>query len=745
MFEWLFKYPTDVYGQAEFTLATELAAAWWILIAAAALALLGASLLRLARVGGRLTRWSGPRRVAVFGFQAATLGVILALLAEPTLVVRQLKPGANTVAVLIDDSESMSLDAGAGESRHALARRLAERDIVPGVGERSSVALFRFAEGARRIESPDALATDGGRTRLITSLTEAAAAFDSEALAAVIVLTDGAANADAGDDLGTLLAAGVPVHTVGIGPEANAGDVELAAVELPRTVPPGSEVTARLTLRHATAGDVRVRVRAGEAVLAATTVALRPEGAVTSVDLDVPSGRPGLRELTFEIEPPPGDPLSRNDVRRQLLEVAERRHRVLYLEGEPRWEYKFLRRAVAEDDVMDIVSWLRTTPRKTYRQGVARAEELAAGFPDELSNLYAYDVVVLGSLPAAALDDEQHAWLESFVGRRGGGLLALAGRHALADGGWDVAPLAQALPVSLVRGDGPTYRFVEGAARPALEGGASPVAAIGAGESDGWAGLPRLADYQALGPPKPGATVLLEWVGEETVAPLLVEQPYGFGRTAVLASATTWRWRMRTPPDDPRHGLFWRQLLRHLAHAAQQRERVTVEGGPDALAVRLALRDERYEPVVDADVSATITGPDGTAFEGTLAAGAERGAFEARWRPGVPGVYRVDVTAESGAGERERRATRFARVGGEDVEYFGATLNRPLLERIAEATGGRYWEPGSVAGIARTVALEGAGVQEMRALPLWDAPFFYVLIVLLKCVEWGLRRWWGSI
>ncbi|MDE0350970.1 MAG: hypothetical protein OXM56_14860 [Gammaproteobacteria bacterium] len=742
MLEWLLKYPLDVYREAEFTFATDLTPAWWILIGAVAVALLAASLLRLARMGGRLARWPVSRRLVVFGFQAATLGVILALLAEPTLVVRQLKPGANTVAVLIDDSESMSLDAGGGESRLALARRIAERDIVPGVGERSSVALFQFAEGARRIESLDVLAADGGRTRLLTSLTEAATAFSTEALAAVIVVTDGATNADAGDDLGTLLAAGVPVHTVGIGPEANAGDVELSTVELPRTVPPGSEVAARLTLRHATTGDVRVRVRDGEAVLAAKTVALRTEGAVTSVDIAVPSGRPGLRELTFEIEPPPGDPLPRNDIRRQLLEVAEHRHRVLHLEGEPRWEYKFLRRAVAEDDVMDIVSWLRTTPRKTYRQGVAGAEDLAEGFPEELSELYAYDVVVLGSLPAAALDDEQHAWLESFVGRRGGGLLALAGRDALADGGWDVAPLGKALPVTLERGDVPTYRFVEGAARPAAEGRASPVAALGAGESDGWAGLPRLADYQELGPPKPGATVLLEWVGEETVAPLLVEQPYGFGRAAVLASATTWRWRMRTPPDDPRHGLFWRQLLRHLAQAAQQRDRITVEGGPDALAVRLALRDERYEPVADADVRAKVTGPDGAAFEGTLDAGAESGAFEARWRPGVPGVYRVDVTR---AGEGEHLATRFARVGGDDVEYFGATLNRPFLERIAEATGGRYWEPGNVAGIARTVALEGAGVQERRALPLWDAPFFYVLIVLLKCLEWGLRRWWGSI
>ena len=84
-------------------------------------------------------------------------------------------------------------------------------------------------------------------------------------------------------------------------------------------------------------------------------------------------------------------------------------------------------------------------------------------------------------------------------------------------------------------------------------------------------------------------------------------------------------------------------------------------------------------------------------------------------------------------------------MGGHDVEYFGATLNRPLLERVAEASGGRYWGPEEIDGLARAVTLEGAGVREQRVLPLWDAPFFYLLIVLLKCVEWSLRRWWGSV
>ena len=738
MFEWLFKYPAEIYRQAEFAFGTELAPAWWAGIALVAFALLAVTVLR----GARLARWPVRRRLAVFGFQAAALALILLLLAEPTLLVREIKPGANTVAVMIDDSASMALDSGRGESRASLARRLAEEDIVPAIGERSTVALFRFERNARRIDALDALTADGERTRLLESLADVGRTFDAEALAAVIVLTDGADNAGGAGDPSAPPVPGVPVHVVGIGPQRNSGDVELAGVELPAAVPPDSTLTARLSLRHAASGDVRVRVREGDAVLAARTVALGPEGLVTA-EVELPSGTPGVRELTFEIEPRPGDPLPRNDARRRVLAVDERRHRVLYLEGEPRWEYKFLRRAAATDDVLEVVSWLRTTPRKTYRQGVSGAEELEGGFPATLAELYAYDLVVLGSLPATALHDEQHVRLESFVAKRGGSLLALAGRNALADGGWDVTPLAKSLPVTLERGDFASYRSVQGVARPARQGVGAPLSRIGAGESDGWAGLPALADYQTLGAPKPAASVLLEWVAEGAVEPLLVEQPYGFGRTAVLATATTWRWRMRTPPDDPRHTVFWRQLLRRLAQAAQPRDSVAVEGGTDTLSVRAAYRDEEFGPMADADVVARVTGPGGTTFQTPLAGAAATGVFAGRWQPEEVGVYRVDVTVRTG--EEEHVATRFAQVGGHDVEYFGATLNRPLLERVAEASGGRYWGPEEIDGLARAVTLEGAGVREQRVLPLWDAPFFYLLIVLLKCVEWSLRRWWGSV
>ena len=758
MFEWFFKYPRVVYQQGELVFAGDLRLAWWL-----AAALLLALSVVFAR---RLAAWPWHRRVAIHALQFAALAVLLTILAGPALQVLRLAPGVNTVAVLVDTSRSMALpDARGRTTRLERAKGL----VAEGVGGQPKTVLYQFDDQLRPAEMAT-LEPTGDRSRLVHALSHLAANYDHGALAAIVLLTDGAQTPGDVDGLDVLTAAGVPVHAVGLGAPTIVGDAELAEVSVPRRPPPGTEVTARVTIRHAwsDAGEVRLRVRDGESVLAANVVALAPQTPVVVADVSFPSGAAGLKEVTFELLTPEGDPLPSNDSRTRLLEVVEAEHRVLYLEGEPRWEYKFIRRAVEEDPAIKLVTWLRTTPRKTYRQGVSDADELVDGFPASLEALYAYGLVILGSLPASTFDDEQHALLESFVAERGGSVLVLAGREALAEGGWDVKPLSRALPVVLERapvGAPPGYTAGEYAAHPTPAGLSSPLADIGGSSEldreERWATLPMLGDYQRLGPLKAGATTLLEGQGsvrvvpgaEPTVivrggaaVPLLVAQPYGFGQAVVLATASTWRWRMRTAPGDDRHGLFWRHLIRHLAGAAPATRRLSVEPGFDALDLKVSLKDARFKPIADASVTARITAPTGENFNTVLPPAAGGGAFGATVATSIAGVYRVDVTARAGGeGGAGTTFSRLARVGGEDVEAFSAAMNTPLLSRIAAATGGRLWTADDLAGLEQAIAFGGSGIRERERMPLWDAPILYIVLVLLKCIEWSLRRFWGGI
>jgi uncharacterized membrane protein len=125
-----------------------------------------------------------------------------------------------------------------------------------------------------------------------------------------------------------------------------------------------------------------------------------------------------------------------NNRREVLIRVADREEKILYFEGEPRFEVKFLRRAVDGDHNLRVVTLLRTSENKFYRVGVDDAEELSGGFPKTREELYKYRGLILGSIEASFFSAEQLRMIGEFVSERGGGLLMLGGRHSFSEGGY---------------------------------------------------------------------------------------------------------------------------------------------------------------------------------------------------------------------------------------------------------------------------------------------------------------------
>ena len=89
-----------------------------------------------------------------------------------------------------------------------------------------------------------------------------------------------------------------------------------------------------------------------------------------------------------------------NNAITRLVGVSDDKRRILYVEGEPRWEYKFIRRAEDDDKIVQVASMLRTTENKIYRQGISDPKELENGFPVRPEDLFAYQGIILGSVEA---------------------------------------------------------------------------------------------------------------------------------------------------------------------------------------------------------------------------------------------------------------------------------------------------------------------------------------------------------
>ncbi len=191
----------------------------------------------------------------------------------------------------------------------------------------------------------------GRQTRIGDALHQVLQSAGSAPLAGVILFSDGAENGDtlSEERLAEIASYGVPVHTVGLGPERVTDDLELERVAVASSAPAGSTIDAQVSIRRNGASQARLRVHDRDNLVAARDVKLRPDAATTQVSLDLPAGQAGTHEVRFVLDPLEGERNVINNSRTQVVNVPAARRGILYVEGEPRWEYKFLRRAVDHD------------------------------------------------------------------------------------------------------------------------------------------------------------------------------------------------------------------------------------------------------------------------------------------------------------------------------------------------------------------------------------------------------------
>jgi uncharacterized membrane protein len=775
MFEFFFKYPRSVYARGQFALL----GAWpkWILVllilaAAAGLAWLIRS--RLPEAAPVLRSW---RAWIIWCLQALLAALVLVLLWQPAITVAELKPQQNIIAVLVDDSRSMAKSED-GITREAQAVQSLQSGVLASLGRSFQTRLYRVDDVPARIDNLKDLQPIAPSTRLGDSLKQLTEETSDLPIGAVVLLSDGDDNTGgiSADAISALRARHIPVHTVGFGRERAEHDVELDDVVVAPRALAGSRLAAKITFhqRGYAGAKITLTVRdttgndgAGPGkVLAGRTVSLGPEGNLQTETLMFDVGGAGAKTLQIAAAPLQGEENAANNILTRVVNVGPEPRRVLYVEGEPRWEYKFIRQAEEDDRMVQVTSIVRTSENKFYRQGIADPKELADGFPSRPEDLFVYQGLIIGSVEAGYFTPAQQELIRQFVDRRGGGVLLLGGQFAMADGGWNASHLTDLLPTTLpIQADtfhreadpknGTTHTTAE-LAPAGVDNIITRLVDDPAANAAKWKQLPYLMDYQDPGTPKPGAAVLANMITPEGhKLPLLITENFGRGRTAIMATGGSWRWQMSSPLGDTAHDLFWQQLLRWLVSdtpghvVASVPAQVLLDNG--AAILTADVRDPQYNPAPDAKVEAHILGPSGiTALVEMTPVPDSPGQFQATWSAPKTGAYLTEVTAQrpdpatGKVKELGRDVLTFQRMDGV-AENFHTEQNRDLLEHLAAQTGGQYWKPSDLGKLAGAIPFSEAGVTMRETKDLWDLPLVFLVLVLLRFSEWWLRRKWGIV
>ncbi|OLC45791.1 MAG: hypothetical protein AUH43_15320 [Acidobacteria bacterium 13_1_40CM_65_14] len=749
LFRFLFKYPPLVFQQGDFA---------WGLSRPVLLVVAGVTAVAIAALftyRGLSTVDRTRDRIVLVGLRLAALTVLLFCLFRPTLILKAAVPQQNFLGVLIDDSRSMAIADRDGQPRSAFVQQQLNgpsAKLLDALSQRFVVRFFRFSSSSDRVASASDLKFGGTSTRLGQALDRARDELAGLPLAGLVMVTDGADTSDATIDesLASLKARSIPVFTVGLGQERFAKDIQVTRVETPRTALKGTALVVDVVLSQTGYGGstVPLTVEDDGRIVSTQEVTLPSDGESATVKVRFTASEAGPRVFKFRVKDQAGEQVTQNNARDALIEIRDGKEKILYFEGEPRPEMKFINRGVEDDKNIQLVVLQRTAENKFYRIGVTHPEELVSGFPKTREELFAYRAIILGSVEAASFTPEQLRMLADFVSKRGGGLLALGGRRSFAEGGWTGTPVGEVLPVVA---DAANAKYLsELSVRPTRAGALFPVTQIADTESAStakWNDMPAVTTVNSVHQVKPGATILLSAVDNQRKDQVvLAYQRYGRGKAIAMPIQDSWLWKMdvKVPVADTTHAMFWRRMLRWLVDGVPDQVNVTTTadrvepGEPVKLAAEVL--DAAYTEVNDSRVMARITAPSGKVSEVPVDWTVTRdGDYRASFTPEEAGIYDIRVAAV-----RDQKdlgaAAMHVRVSAGDAEYFDAAMRAPLLRRIAEETGGRFFTPANAASLPEAVSYTGRGVTVVEERELWDMPALLMMLVALVGMEWGYRR-----
>jgi uncharacterized membrane protein len=756
LFELLFKYRPVVFERG--SLGFEWPVPWMALVPIALVAALVAAWFYRAGQSALTPR----DQMVLGGLRIAAISIVALCLARPVLAVSRAIEQRNVVGVVIDDSRSMRITDHASLARGSYAHQVfggPDSALFKALAEKFQLRFFRTSGAGGRSETLGDTPLNGSRTHLATAVLRAEEELAGAPVAGMVVISDGADNSAAMpgatpmlEQLLALRARQIPVYTIGVGAERFERDIEVSRVEVPTSVLREASILVEVVVsqRGYAGKKVPVVVEDSGRIIGSREVALPRDGEAAVVRIRVPASESGARLLKVRVPVQSDEMVKENNDRESVVVVNDRREKILYLEGEPRFELKFIRQAVEDDKNLQVVTLLRSAKDKFLRMSVDDSVELATGFPKTREELFAYRGIILGSVEASFFTVDQLRMMADFVSVRGGGLLALGGRRALAEGGFAGTALADALPVELGPPAGSDSGATDITVAPTAAGILHPATQLAPNDSTTatlWRQMPPLTTVNEVGRPKPGATVLLEGrvEGDRRVRPTLTFQRYGRGKAIVFAVQDSWLWQMHAlvSVEDQRHETFWRQLLRWLVSDVPARVDLVATGDGavnEGIPLRVVVSDSAYARFNGAAVSAEVVSPTGESTRLPFEWATDRdGEYTAMMVPGVNGVHTLNVMAVVGR-DTIKSTAGYVRVADPTAEYFGAEMRPAVLKQFADETRGKFYRTSEASRLPQDIVYTTSGATEVQRLDLWDMPFLFLLLLSVLGAEWLYRR-----
>ncbi|QDT42387.1 hypothetical protein Pan241w_24710 [Gimesia alba] len=729
-----------------------------------------------------------------FSLKLCGIAVLSIALTEPLWSGVRIHPGTNLFAIVVDDSQSLQIkDSKTGQPRLQQIQQLlstteAEQKTpqwMIDLEQNFSVRKYSVDAHAHAQTNLQHLTFDGSQTNLVSSLNELNRRYQKLPLAGILLMTDGISAEEINQ-----LETSVPIYSVPIGDSTPATDLAITKTSV--SYSPFEDAPIRILADLSATQCQQKQIKAqlldetGKVVETVTREVSQPEQEF-QIRFQVRPDATGIafyQIKTSLISAETNEATLSNNQRTLKIDRGRTAHRVLYVSGRPNWEFKFLRRAIEEDEFIHLVGLIRIGKKETkfdfrsrdgeegnalfrgfdpqneadlerYDQPVfvrintQSPDELKDGFPKTERELFQYETLIIDDLEAAFFTHDQLDLITRFVSERGGGLVMLGGQESFQKGGYNKTDLSRLLPVYFPQRDTSAfesdYQFAltrDGWLQPWMRHHKQEQE-----EHKRLTEMPTFKTINRMDTTKPGATLAAELKSpQKAVFPAIATQRYGLGRVTAIMIGDLWRWRLKEDSTSPQLYKSWRQLLRWMTTDVLEPIDLLVDSNPEGNSgtkIKVLVRDPEFQKRSDYQVELEITTPKTETIKLTADPTADKpGEYQTVYLPPQPGGYAVSATVTSPDSKSKTINSGWVHdPGSREFRSIYPDLDR--LQQLATRTKGEVIPAAKLSQFVNSLDQRHIPVTEESVSPLWHHP--WVLVFVLGCLfgEWSLRRWKG--
>lgn len=760
--------------------------------------------------------WAAPhlsrgRRGLLAVLRTVLIALFVLLLVKPVLMITLNDPVRERLLVLVDTTQSMQIkdrrrtdddekraglaagllppatgltpgvpsgiDQWRDSSRADLLNALAANDAMklwPRLQEKADVVFYSLAQEAHplgpinaaadpgsSVSTDDAkaffsrLKFDGNSTAIGDSLQQVLDENRGQAVTGILLVTDGANNSGAAPEEIAQMAKqdGVPLYLYGIG-ITEPKDIIVEEINGPRAafVKERAEFAVKVRAPGFNGQTVQLKLKADGKVVDQKDITL--SDAETEYKVGYEPQDKGEAQIEATIDPLDEESASNNNTVSAKVRVLDSKVKVLYIEGEPRWDFRYLLSTLQKDRRLAVKCYLFETDPDL---GSEPDSPFLKDFPATRADLISNEIIILGDVDPQELGEARMKLLNEWVSEMGGGIIFLAGPkfNPIHYAGTPLEPL---LPVDLATGIN-DQQWGEHSRVPV------PLKLTPAGElstllklSDKplenrqiWNSFPGVMWTAHVSRARPTAQVFLvdsrpEMANRDDLMPVIAQQAYGQGMVMYFGFDETYKWR--SDVGEKYYLRIWNQIIQSFSLerqlGASARTQLKVEKPEyftgDKVMISGKIFTENFAPLVEASVPGTMTftgtsGKEEKSDVRLLAMADQPGQYEVEFTPKAAGEYHFSTIMDPKA------VVKFD-VSEPKLELGETAMNASLLKNMAEISGGKFLREEDLDGLPNLVASHSATIPSFKKVELYYSAWWMLALMLIAALEWFLRRLW---